>query len=290
MDNELLKTVLKAQRTELTESLVYSKLAKKEKNINRKILLGISRDEKKHHDFWKKISKKEVEPRKFMMFMHILFAKLLGITFSLKLMEKRDRVSYKVYALLYKKFPGVSGIVDRMHENESKRFKVIQDKRMIYTGAIVLGLNDALVELSGALAGFTFALQDSRLVSVTGLITGIAAALSMAASGYLSFKEEEKLNGIRKPLTGAFYTGVTYMFTVFCLVAPYFIFKNIFHALFTMFGIVIFFIFLFTFYTSVAKETSFSRKFFQMAVISLSVALISFLAGIFLKNYFGISV
>ena len=49
-------------------------------------------------------------------------------------------------------------------------------------GSVVLGLNDELVEFTGALAGFTLALSDHRLIALTGSITGIAAALSMASS------------------------------------------------------------------------------------------------------------
>ena len=36
--------------------------------------------------------------------------------------------------------------------------------------------------------GFTLALSDSKLIALTGSITGIAAALSMASSEYLSTK------------------------------------------------------------------------------------------------------
>jgi len=49
-----------------------------------------------------------------------------------------------------------------------------------------LGLNDALVEITGTLAGLSFALRVSQTVGIAGLITGVAASLSMAASEYLS--------------------------------------------------------------------------------------------------------
>ena len=55
---------------------------------------------------------------------------------------------------------------------------------------MVLGLNDALVELTGALAGFTLAFRNTCLIAMAGFITGIAASLSMAASEYLSTKSE----------------------------------------------------------------------------------------------------
>jgi len=57
---------------------------------------------------------------------------------------------------------------------------------------MVLGLNDALVELTGTLAGLTFALKNTRLIALSGLITGIAATLSMAASEYLSARTEQE--------------------------------------------------------------------------------------------------
>ncbi|MBM3232434.1 rubrerythrin family protein, partial [Candidatus Pacearchaeota archaeon] len=43
-----------------------------------------------------------------------------------------------------------------------------------YNGAVVLGLNDALVELSGALVGLSFALMETKTIATVGLITGFA--------------------------------------------------------------------------------------------------------------------
>ena len=83
-----------------------------------------------------------------------------------------------------------------------------------YTGSIVLGLNDALVELTGALAGLTLALQNAQIIAVAGLISGIAASLSMAASEYLSIRAD----GRSHALYSAFYTGVAYMMTVLFLI------------------------------------------------------------------------
>ena len=45
-----------------------------------------------------------------------------------------------------------------------------------YVASIVLGVSDALVELTGAMSGIAFALQANRLVALTGLVTGVAAA------------------------------------------------------------------------------------------------------------------
>ncbi len=56
-------------------------------------------------------------------------------------------------------------------------------------GSMVLGMNDALIELTGALAGFTFAMQNTRIVALAGLITGVSATLSMTSSSYLSIQK-----------------------------------------------------------------------------------------------------
>ena len=85
-------------------------------------------------------------------------------------------------------------------------------------GSMVLGLNDALVELTGALAGFSLALQNTRIVALTGMITGIAASLSMAASEYLSTKSEK---GGKNPVKASIYTGIAYVITVIALIMPF---------------------------------------------------------------------
>ena len=88
---------------------------------------------------------------------------------------------------------------------------------------MVLGLNDALVELTGALAGLMLALQNVKLISLSGLITGIAASLSIAASEYLSTRSED----IGKhPVSAAIYIGIAYIITVTLLILPYLLLTN----------------------------------------------------------------
>ncbi|MEN9626764.1 MAG: hypothetical protein RL557_1092 [archaeon] len=155
-----------------------------------------------------------------------------------------------------------------------------------YIGSIVLGLNDALVELTGALAGLTLALQNPQLIAVVGLISGIAASLSMAASEYLSIKAEHNR---RNPFASAFYTGIAYIFTVLFLIFPYLFVRNVYYALtWTLFNAVIVIV-IFS-YVSLRKEESFYRKFSEMLIISMSVALISFGIGYMVRIFFGVEV
>ena len=161
--------------------------------------------------------------------------------------------------------------------------KNINNRRKLkYVSSIILGLNDALVELIGILAGLTLALQEVRLIAITGFITGIAASLSMASSEYLSTKEE---GGNRKPIKAAFHTGLSYFLTVIILILPYLFFSNIYFCLIISISLSILIIFLFNFYISTIKKISLQKRFTEMLLVSLGVAFISFIIGYLIKIF-----
>jgi len=135
------------------------------------------------------------------------------------------------------------------------------------------------------LVGYSFAFLKARLVAGIGLITGIAASLSMAAAEYLSTQEEDTQ---KNPLKASLYTGLAYVITVAVLVLPYLIFSNIFLCLGFMLSSVLLIVLFFTFYISVAKNLPFRRRFGQMAGLSLSIAAINFGVGILIKKIFGL--
>jgi len=145
----------------------------------------------------------------------------------------------------------------------------------------MLGMNDALVELIGALAGLTFALQNTRLVGLTGLITGISASLSMAASEYLSTKSEGEG---KNPLKASLFTGTAYVLTVLLLVMPYFVFTNYYVALAVALVNALLIILVFTFFVSVVKDLSLPRTWSEMVLISLGVSLTSFVIGLIVRK------
>jgi len=283
------KYIIKAQRTEILEHEVYSRLAKQSKyQKNRKILRGIANDHLKHYFYWKKLTQKDFKARRSTVLWYVFLARLFGVSFGLKRMEKCEKRARKVKQMLSKKYASFGEKMVHEHKHEDQLISELKDEYLFYAGSFVLGLNDALVEMSGALAGFTFALQNGKLVAITGLITGVAASLSMAASEYLSSREEEA-HSKKSPLKAAFYTGSAYSITVVLLVAPYFLLP-LFTAIKVMVGIVILEILAYSYYVSTAKSLSFGKKFLEMAAVSLTVALISFGVGLLLRNTLGISV
>ena len=150
----------------------------------------------------------------------------------------------------------------------------------------MLGLNDALVELTGSLAGFTFAMQNTRLIAVSGLIIGISATFSMASSEFLSARSEGRKDAFKSCL----YTGVAYLITVILLILPYLLLNNSQYmiALACMIGVVLLIITVFTYYTSIAQSKPFLKRFLEMAIISVSVAVISFGVGVLAKQFLGV--
>jgi VIT1/CCC1 family predicted Fe2+/Mn2+ transporter len=212
---------------------------------------------------------------------------VLGITFGIKMMENGEEQAQINYSKIIEAIPEGKRIYDEEEEHEDELIKMIEEERLSYMGSVVLGLNDALVELTGALAGLTLALQNTALIAVAGLITGIAASMSMAASEYLSQKSEGQGS---KAVKSAIYTGIAYIFTVIILILPYLVLTNVFIALaFTLlFAAAI--IAGFNFYISVAQDLKFGSRFWEMTILSFTIAALSFGIGYVIRAIFGVEV
>lgn len=282
MDRKTKKIILTAQKNEITEYFVYKKLSQSVKDPhNKEVLKKISDDELKHCNFWKEYTNQDVKPNTLKIWAWYVLSKILGITFGIKLMEKGEENAQTLYNTLATSIPAVKDIVKDEDEHETMLIELLDEERLKYTGSIILGLNDALVELLGALAGFTFALQHTQIIAVVGLITGIAASLSMAASEYLSTKSEESS---QDPVKASVYTGSAYVVTVLFLIFPYMIFENLYICLGIAVMNAVAVIFMFTFYISVVKDLSFKKRFLEMAFISLGIAALTFCIGFLLKT------
>ncbi len=280
IDKTTEKILLRFQRNEITEHLMYKRLAEKARGENKKILKKISDDELRHYNVWKKYTGAEVSPRRFQVFRHVLLSKIFGLTFALKLMERGESSAQHAYGVLGK-LPETRRILEEENQHEEKLINMLHEEKLEYIGSMVLGLNDALVELTGALAGFTLALHNTLLIGTVGLITGIAAAMSMMSSEYLS-KKSEGGSG-KRPGKAALYTGIAYILAVLALVSPFFLFQNYYLSLAATVSIAIIIILLFTFFISVVKSISFRKRFLEMLLISLGIAALSFAIGFVLK-------
>ncbi len=285
---DVMRQIETDQQNEVTAVAVYTRAAaimKDEKNA--KILKDIAREEQAHYVRLEKITGRKMKAQKGKVLFFLFIVRIFGMTFGLKLLEKDEDKAVNIdYAGLEEYVPGFSEIVEQEEAHEHALLAMIREERLAYIGSIVLGLNDALVELTGALAGLSFAFQNTRIIAFSGLITGIAASFSMAASEYLS----SKADGEEEPLKSSIYTGIAYIITVFLLIIPYLIFSHYLVCLISTLSISVLIIASFNYYISVAKDLNFRKRFFEMAGISLGVALFSFGIGVVVRLLFGIEI
>ena len=286
---ESLAIIRKMQQSELTESVIYEKIAAFAKGEeNRQTLLRLAREEKAHYEIWKKYTGIEMKPEKRKIWKYTLLARILGFTFAEKLMENGEEQAQSEYDQLARDVAESAAIRQQEEEHEAALLGMLDEERLQYVGSMVLGLNDALVELTGSLAGFTFALQNTRLIALSGLIIGISATFSMASSEFLAARSEGRSDALKS----CTYTGIAYLITVVLLIAPYLIFDTAQYipALICMLALVIAIIAGFTYYTSVAQGQKFLSRFLEMALISIGVAVVSFFVGVLAKKFLGVDV
>ena len=279
----------KMQQNELTESAIYTRIAKFAKGEeNKKVLMRLAREELAHYEIWKSYTGTRMKPQKWKVLKFKILAAVLGFTFAVKLMENGEENAQDEYEILAAEVAEAGEIKRQEEEHEKALLDMLDEERLQYVGSMVLGLNDALVELTGSLAGFTFAMQNTRLIALSGLIIGISATFSMASSEFLAAKSEGRTDALKS----CTYTGIAYLITVILLILPYILFESSMYipALVMMLLTVILIIAGFTYYISVAQDMPFRSRFVEMAGISISVAVISFVVGIAAKRILGVDI
>jgi VIT1/CCC1 family predicted Fe2+/Mn2+ transporter len=295
ISDEIRRKLLEFQRLEITEHHIYRRLAGTIASAeNRQVMEKIAADEQRHYDQLRKYTQQDVPPDSWSIRKYFWISRILGFTFGVKLMEKTEEKAQGGYEQVRTAIPEAEGIMREEDAHEKALLAMLDEERLRYTGSMVLGLNDALVELTGALAGLTLALQNARLIALTGSITGIAAALSMGASEYLSTKSEETpaTRGAagKSPLKASVYTGTAYIFTVLILIFPYLVLSNYYVSLACTLAAAIAIIAAFNYYIAVARDEPFKGRFVEMAGLSLGVAAFSFLVGFLLRALYGIDI
>ena len=288
LTEDLRQELLTAQKTEITEYHVYKNIARTLSNPeNRRIVEEIGEDEKRHYTIWQGYTNQEVQPNRFQVWLYTTISRIFGFTFGFKLMELGEERAQVNYERIADDIPEAREVIRDEDEHEDKLLEMLDEEALVYAGSVVLGLNDALVELTGALAGMTLAFANVNIIALSGLITGVAASLSMAASEYLSTSSEESE---KHPVKAAVYTGIAYIITVALLILPYLLLDNAYIALAITITTSVVIIALFNFYISVAKSQPFGKRFFEMAGLSLGVAAFSFLLGFLIRNWLGVEV
>ncbi|MDA0989625.1 MAG: VIT1/CCC1 transporter family protein [Verrucomicrobia bacterium] len=291
MNKSQKRQLLQAQCNEITEYHIYRNLAKWTRSENNtRVLERIAAEELSHYKVLRQQTGKDIRPNQLKIRLFTTLSRVLGLSFGLRLMEKGESLAQSVYAAMSADGNDMTAMMEEEQRHEDEILNLIEEELIDYAGSVVLGLNDALMELTGALSGLTFALQDGRLIAITGFITGVAASMSMAASEFLSAREEADVHETKNPLKAAAYTGVAYILTVLVLISPYLFLSNIYLALACMLTLSVLIVLSYNFYITTAKGLKLWPRFRDMAGISLAVAAISFGVGMLVRHFFGLDI
>ncbi|NPA52714.1 MAG: rubrerythrin family protein [Aquificae bacterium] len=212
MNQRFIKDAIEFYKNEITDYYLYISLAQIEKDENlKKDLLKIANMEKKHAQFWKTFIEKRgvtvpsVKPDK----KKIIFVKLLRKIFNPMLVISFLEMGESAGFQRYYKFLKEQSI--NLDEYEQKALKNIildeiahettfKEKGHYISGLsnirdFVLGMNDGLVEILGAVAGLSAVyIYQPEIVAVSGLIVGMAGALSMGIGAYISVRSQRQVN------------------------------------------------------------------------------------------------
>lgn len=288
-DPDLIKRVLKAQRSSVIAEMGFRYMASQVPDEdNRTLLTHMADDEKAHIAYLQSITNRPIGKQSAALRRMKVESKLLGVTFTCRRLHNHKHFSKEVLASLAEVDPEAESLLAQAQRHEEQLIDLIDEERLHYVGDIVLGLNDALVEITGALAGVTFSLCNTKVVALTGIVTGISATLSMAASNYLAAKADGSDDAIKSGTV----TGIAYLAAVILLVLPYLLLPDQMYAaaFWIMIATVIVILLAFNYYIAVANRSSFIKRFAQMAAVSLGVALIAYLIGLAAKDLLGITI
>lgn len=158
----------------------------------------------------------------------------------------------------------------------------VMTKDFDYRGAMILGMHDAIVSLTGLIAGLGLTFSDRDVIILSCIISSITASLSMGAANYLAVKATNQQHAIY----AALYTASAYMLTCVILILPFFVFTNRTAALLSVGVLVILIIYLFN--LVFFRHNRFYKHFYEMLLICLSVSLVAFLIGQWAKYFFGL--
>lgn len=273
---------------ELLDHELYARLAARERNErNRKLLEELARDELRHHLFWSKLAGPVRLGLRDRLKLRLLLSlsRLAGKTFTIKLLERGEAATVGEYRRAAAELGGelaaeLARVIEDEELHESELASSLDELVVRQLGSIALGVSDAIIELTGVLAGFAGYTGSPLQVAAAGLIVGVSAALSMAAAAYSQAKHERGKN----PRTTATFTGLFYMLTVLALVAPLLLGVPASLGVALSLACALAILAAFSFYSAVIMERPFLREYLENAAVIMAVSLVGYAFGQVVKE------
>jgi vacuolar iron transporter family protein len=267
-------------RASLKHYHIYDTLRAREQDERLRDLMGeLARITKDEFAFWGRkgmVRGDEAHHSKF-LWGYVLLRRMLGVTMMTHLIINRERARLSHFEAYCADCLDIDErkAVEAMITRSLSLVPTDKDPQFRFFSYIVLGFNDALIELTGALVGFSLALQEHKIVIIAGLVSGISAAASISASAYLEAEHESG----KDPHRAAFYSGMSYLGVAILLVTPFILTGSLVWGIVCMLSIALILVFILALYSSVVLGKSYSHQLRQILALSLGVAFISFSVG-----------
>jgi len=285
---DLVRLAAKSARDEYTDGAVYQMLSRHEKNQSfKKALEDLARGEQSHYEFWKAYtSATPVKVNRLKVYFTLLLRLTLGLTFTMKFLERHEDALHERYRQMVKNIPPADkarfeAMMEEEEHQESYLMGEIHEGRVKYMSFIVLGLADAVVEISGIHAGSLGIFNRTELAGLAGVVAGMAASIAMASAAYAQAKQG--FEGSAK--WSAIYTGVSYMVTAILLALPYFLTGSMVTALGVSLVVGVALVAAMTYYDTVISTRKFKRQFGEIAGIIFAASLALYIAGTLIRYF-----
>lgn len=313
-------------REEYKDSLLYRILADGESDEGlRKEFIRIHAIEARHADFWRMfLERRGVKPgririgRLSLWIVRALRSISPALTSSLLEFNEMSAIVryydfYRAYDLSDEERKELREIIVDEIEHE----KFFSGRKRVFGAEnvrdMVLGINDGLVEILGVVTGLS-AVYASRpdLVGMSGLVVGVAGALSMASGSFISVRSQRQVNETRmrlrailrelrgesieveevkeSELKSAIYTGIAYLCGVALPVAPYFLAGTTAEALPVSLLLSAALLVLVGSIISLLSGISLKKKAVEMLVAGIGTAFLSYLFGTLMASLFHVPV
>ena len=176
-------------------------------------------------------------------------------------------------------------IVDEEEHEYNFRNK-IQSSYVKYISFIILGLADAIVEISGIHAGSLGIYNSTRITGLAGIVAGAAASIAMASAAYAQAKQ----GFAGSASVSAAFTGVSYFASAVVLATPYFLTEDKINAVAASITFAVIILGVTNYYNSVITEKSFVKDFAEMVGITFGATIALYILGQLIRSIFGITI
>jgi VIT1/CCC1 family predicted Fe2+/Mn2+ transporter len=252
------------------------------------VLQELSATEHGHYEFWKKYVPHE-EPKlgKLKLYWILFLRRFLGLTFATRYLDRHESKVVVEYKGLEHLIPeadkaAYQEMVADEREHEKAFAMKVESSAVRYIAFVVLGLADALVEISGIHAGFLGLFDKTEIAGLAGVMAGGSASLAMASAAFAQAKQGFKGSA----RLSAVYTGVSYFITAIILATPYFLTSNMIYALSTSLTLAVVILVITTWYSIVIQQKPFLRDFVEILAILFATVAIVYVLGYVVSSEF----